>query len=208
MNFQIYVILDRRYLNKNPKILVKEVIKGGCSALQYRDKISSTKDFYHLAKELHQIAKEKNVPFIINNRIDIALSLGAEGVHLGIEDLPIKPARQVLGLNKIIGKSVHNLKEARQAKEEGVNYVGVGPVFPSQTKENLPALISRAELKEIKEKLDIPVVAIGGIKAENIKELLEIGIENFAISADILTAESPAKQVKIIKEIIEFKNYR
>ena len=203
MDFRLYVILDRRYLTGDPLTQVQRIIETGCSVFQYRDKLSSDNDFFYLAGELYQIAKKRNIPFIINDRVDIALSLGVEGVHLGTDDLPIPAVRKLLGPDKIIGRSVHNLEEACIAEREGANYVGVGSVFFSQTKENGRALISKDLVREIKEKLKIPVVAIGGIKANNIKELATLGIKNFAICADILQAKDPAQQVKIIKEKLD-----
>ncbi len=208
MDFRLYVILDRRYLNGNPLTQVQKIIEGGYSVLQYRDKLSSDKDFFYLAGELYRIAKKKNIPFIINDRVDIALSLGVEGAHLGANDLPLTQARKLLGSDKIIGKSVHNLEEACIAEREGANYVGAGPVFFSRTKEKGRAPISKDLVREIKEKLKIPVVAIGGIKAENIKELVKLGIENFAICSDILQAKDPARQVKIIKEKLQRAKYK
>ena len=207
MDFRLYVILDRRYLTGDPLVQTQKIIEAGCTVLQYRDKLSSGKDFFYLAGKLYQIAKKKNIPFIINDRIDIALSLGVEGVHLGADDLPIPAARKLLGPDKIIGRSVHSLEEARLAESEGANYVGLGPVFPSQTKTDTGDLISKEALKELNEELRMPVVAIGGIKAENIKKLVKLGIENFAICSDILRAKDPARQLNIIKAKLRNTRY-
>ncbi len=200
MDFRLYVVLDRQYLDKNPELLIQEIIEGGCSLLQYRDKTGSKEDFSDLAGRLYRIARRRNIPFIINDRVDIAKGLGVEGVHLGKGDCPVKEARLLLGGEKIIGRSVHNLEEAKEAEKEGADYLGIGPVFSSSTKSDNRPSISRELLKEIAEKTKIPVVAIGGIKADNIEELLNFGIKNFAISADILLAPDPKKQVEIIKE--------
>ena len=207
MNFRLHVILDRRYLTGDPLVQAQKIIEAGCSVFQYRDKLSSDKDFFYLAGELYQIAKKKNIPFIINDRIDIALSLGVEGVHLGADDLPLPAVRKLLGPDKIIGRSVHSLEEARLAENEGANYVGLGPVFPSQTKIDTGDLIPKKELRALKEHLEIPVVAIGGIKAGNIEELVKLGIENFAICSDILQAKDPAQQLNIIKAKLRKTRY-
>ena len=201
MDYSLYVILDRRYFTEEESTsLVEKIIEGGCSILQYRDKTNPLKYSFDLAKKFFKVAKDKKVPFIINDRVDIAICLGANGVHVGDRDMSVKQVRSILGPHKIIGKSVHNWEEVRTAEREGANYVGMGPVFPSQTKVDSRELISRDFLKEIKEYLKIPVVAIGGIKVANIEELIELGIKNVAISADILLAKDPCKQTKIIKE--------
>jgi len=203
VDYSLYVILDRKYLTEEESTLLAEkIIKGGCSVLQYRDKTDPSKYSFDLAKKLFKVAKDKKIPFIINDRVDIAIRLGADGVHVGEKDMPVKQARSILGPHKIVGKSVHNWEEARAAEREDADYVGAGPVFRSQTKEDDRELISRDFLKEIKDYLTIPVIAIGGIKATNIEELIKLGIENVAISADILLSKDPCEQTKIIKEKI------
>ncbi|MCM8787549.1 MAG: thiamine phosphate synthase [Candidatus Omnitrophica bacterium] len=183
-NFKLegfYFILDASFVKRDIFKLTKKAIETGIKIVQYRNKIDSTKKTYNDALILRKICK--NVFFIINDRIDIALAVGADGIHIGQYDLPINIARKILGKDKIIGLSTHSIKEAILAKKSGADYISVGPIFKTSTKPNLTP-IGIDLLKKIKSRVDIPIVAIGGINLDNVKEVLACGVGSFcAISA-------------------------
>lgn len=170
---------DERFLN-----IVKNAIKGGVSVVQLREKELNSREFYALALKLKVLCDEFQTPFIINDRVDIALAVGASGVHLGQDDLPVSTARKLLGKNKIIGLSVKTLSQLEMAN--GADYVGCGAVFQSATKES--QIIGVEGLQTLCAQSALPVVAIGGICLDNIALLKECQIAGVAISSALMNA--------------------
>lgn len=170
---------DERFLN-----IVKNAIKGGVSVVQLREKELNLREFYALALKLKVLCDEFQTPFIINDRVDIALAVGASGVHLGQDDLPVSTARKLLGKNKIIGLSVKTLSQLEMAN--GADYVGCGAVFQSATKES--QIIGVEGLQTLCTQSALPVVAIGGICLDNIALLKECQIAGVAISSALMNA--------------------
>lgn len=156
---------EEKFLN-----IIEESLKGGVSVVQLREKKAETLDFYNLALKVKEITQKYNVPLIINDRIDIALAIDADGVHVGQSDMPAKTARSMIGEDKILGVSAANIKEAKKAQRDSADYIGVGAVYPTNTKDDATS-VPKKELKEIVKSVDIPVVAIGGITQENAHEL-------------------------------------
>lgn len=187
-DYSLYLATDRSYIgNKDLIDCVIEAVKGGVTMVQLREKTASSRDFYHLALALKEVTSSYRIPLIINDRLDIALAVEADGLHLGQEDLPVKVARRYLGLEKVIGISVGNVQEAVLAQEEGADYLGAGAVFATGTKPDAE-LVSLEELKKIKEAVTIPVVAIGGIKKENALQVMAAGIDGICVVSAILAA--------------------
>lgn len=180
--------------------LIPALIAGGATMIQLRDKISSTKEFLERAKKIKEIinSDSKNVSFIINDRADIALAVDADGVHLGQLDLPIKVARKIVGIEKIIGVSVSTVDEAILAEKEGADYLGVGPIFSTTTKLNVSQALGVGIITEVKDRIHIPFYAIGGINYENLKEVINAGATRVAIGRGILET----KDVKCATELI------
>lgn len=176
---------------------IERAIKGGCTLVQLREKNSNTKSFYEDANAVKKITDIYQVPLIINDRLDIMLAVGADGVHVGQNDMPAAVARKLIG-KRILGVSVHSIREAVRAESEGADYIGVGALFPTDTKKDTQK-ITIEELKEIVQAVSIPVVAIGGINSENIKELSLSGVSGIAVVSAILNApqaEYAAKELK------------
>ncbi|MEO0292838.1 MAG: thiamine phosphate synthase [candidate division WOR-3 bacterium] len=173
-NFGAYVITSGNHLK-----VAQEACEGGVRIVQYRDKESSRKNMLTIAEEIRKITRKYNSLFIVNDFIDIALLSKADGVHLGQDDIPITRAREITPSHFIIGISTHSLEEALQAEKEGASYIGIGPVFSTPTKNYLP--IGLSVVKKVIEKVNIPVVAIGGINLENINTLIRIGVKNVAM---------------------------
>ncbi|KGN01165.1 thiamine-phosphate synthase [Clostridium novyi A str. 4570] len=187
INYKLYLITDRSFLNgRSLADCVEDAIKGGATLVQVREKNISTRDFYNIAREVQEVTTKYNVPLLINDRIDIALAINADGVHLGQSDMPIELARKILGDDKIIGISAGNVKEAIEAEKAGADYVGLGAVFFTGTKKDIDEPIGLAGLKEITEKITIPSVAIGGINKENAKSVLSTGVDGISVISAIL----------------------
>ncbi|KEH85318.1 MULTISPECIES: thiamine phosphate synthase [Clostridium] len=187
INYKLYLITDRSFLNgRSLAECVEDAIKGGATLVQVREKNISTRYFYNIAREVQEVTTKYNVPLLINDRIDIALAINADGVHLGQSDMPIELARKILGDDKVIGISAGNVKEAIEAEKAGADYVGLGAVFFTGTKKDIDEPIGLAGLKEITEKITIPSVAIGGINKENAKSVLATGVDGISVISAIL----------------------
>ena len=200
-NCKLCAILDKDVL-KNRDILevAKDVFRGGADIVQLRDKISSDSEFLKCARALKDMAKRYRCMFIINDRVDIARIVDANGVHLGQNDMPIKDARKIVG-KKIIGISTHSLKEARVAKSSGADYIGIGPVFKSKTRRKLHP-IGLSVLKSVNKNIDIPIFAIGGISLNNINEIKKSGVNRVAVISSVNRAKNVYSSVKKLKEAL------
>jgi thiamine-phosphate pyrophosphorylase len=196
--FPLYVILDAKYFKKkNPVELLKEVIKGGAKAVQLRDKKNNKRKILATALSLKKICRKASVLFLVNDYVDIALAVDADGVHLGDDDLPITAVRKILSFEKIIGRSVHSQKEAQEAEKEGADYISIGALYPTATKED--AILAKPPLiREIKNKISLPIVVIGGINENNLQEAMKFEVDGIAISKAILDKASPKTAVKKI----------
>ncbi|AKA70677.1 thiamine phosphate synthase [Clostridium scatologenes] len=187
IDYGLYLITDRSFLKgRSLKNVVEEAILGGVTLVQVREKSISTREFYNVALEVKEVTKHYKVPIIINDRIDIAQAIDAEGVHLGQSDMPIKFARKILGEEKIIGISAGNVKEAVEAERDGADYLGIGTVFYTGTKKDIKTPIGIKGLKEVCNSVKIPSVAIGGIDETNFKEVLSTGINGISVISAIL----------------------
>lgn len=189
LSYRLYLVSDRRVLhNRDFLKSIEEALKGGVTMLQLREKDASSKAFYTLALEAKKLAEQYHIPLIINDRVDIALAVDAAGVHLGQQDLPVSVARELLGSEKILGASAATLAEAKKAEAQGADYIGVGALFPTETKNNTRK-VTLEQLRTIKEQVSIPVVGIGGIHENNISSVLSTGIDGVAVVSAILGKE-------------------
>ncbi len=185
----ICFITDRRLSTLGVEDTVKAVLDAGVKWVQYREKELTRREIYLTAEKLRRITQEYGAVFIVNDHADIALSVGADGVHLGQDDLPLKEARKIMK-DKIIGISTHNLEQAKEAEEGGAEYIGFGPVFSTTTKEAAGTPRGIETLKKVTDVVSIPVVAIGGIKLDNLEEVIEAGAEAVAVASGILTSDN------------------
>lgn len=205
----LYAVTDRAWLgDKSLSMVVREALEGGASFIQLREKNLPFDEFLAEANEIKELCKEYMVPFVINDNVDVALACDADGVHLGQDDMSPIEARKMLGDNKIIGISAVNLEQAILAEKQGADYLGVGAVFPTSTKEDA-AYVSYEELKKICEAVSIPVVAIGGIGANNIMELKGSGIDGISVVSAIFAQknikEATENLLKLSKEMVSSK---
>ena len=185
---KIYPITDVRLSRLTHAEQVKRLIRGGAKFIQLREKYALPKDFYKSAEDALKIARENDVKIIINDRVDIALALKADGIHLGQDDFSPEEARKILGKKSIIGFSTHNIRQAVEAARLPLNYIAVGPVFATKTKENPDKIIGLESLKKVREAIgDFPLVAIGGINSENFREVLRAGADCVAVISDVIS---------------------
>lgn len=186
IDYTLYLCTDRRLMTTETiEESVELAVKGGVSVVQLREKECTSREFYHMAKAVKTITDAYEVPLIINDRIDIALAVGADGVHLGQQDVPVPVARDLLGADKIVGATANTVELAVQAWRDGADYLGVGDIFGTTTKSDTHH-ITLDELKEIRDSVQIPVVAIGGVKEENIALLKPTGVEGAAVISAVV----------------------
>ena len=185
---KIYPITDTRLSGLSHADQVKNLIEGGAEIIQLREKYLSPKDFYEDAKDALGIARAANVKIIINDRVDIALALKADGVHLGQNDLAADFARKILGENAIVGFSTHSVEQATEALKFPVDYIAIGPVFATKTKENPERTVGVDGVKKVRESVgDFPLVAIGGITLQNCRAVFDAGADSIAVIGDLLS---------------------
>ena len=201
VDYSVNLVTDRRNKTDEEFLnIIEEAIKGGTTIVQLREKTASTKEFYDLALKVKEITSRYDVPLLINDRIDIALAVDSEGVHIGQDDMPAGIAREIIGEDKILGVSASTVEEAKKAEIDSADYIGSGAVFPTATKDDADS-VSEEELKEIVDSIDIPVVAIGGITIENAHTLKASGIAGFSVVSAIMSAEDPKEASEKLKEI-------
>lgn len=186
IDYTLYLCTDRQLMTTETiEESVELAIQGGVSVVQLREKTCTSREFYDMAKAVKTITDAYEVPLIINDRIDIALAVGADGVHLGQGDIPIGVARNLLGADKIVGATANTVELAKEAWHAGADYLGVGDVFGTTTKSDTRQ-IPLEELKEIRDAVEIPVVAIGGVNEENIGLLKKTGVDGAAVISAVV----------------------
>lgn len=181
--------------------VVRQAIAGGARLIQYRDKINTRHVLYENAKTLREMTAKEGVTLIINDQIDLALAVSADGVHLGQTDIPIAVARKLLGKSTIIGVSTHGVEEAMRAQSEGADYIGFGPIFQTQTKSNASVPVGIDAITAVKNKIHIPLYAIGGIEKHHLPDLCSAGADGVVAISSI--AEEIAVNVAAWIETIQ-----
>lgn len=205
LNTRLYFITDSTPYEKDEFLKrVESALKGGVTLIQLREKERTTREYLELAREVHEISKNYNVPLIIDDRLDIAMAVDAEGVHLGQSDLPISLGRKLFGPDKIIGATTKTVPQALEAFEQGADYLGVGAIFPTTTKVKT-ILTSTETLNDICHAVPIPVNAIGGLNSENIDVLKGIPIAGVCAVSAIMKADDPKAAAEKLSDAIKEK---
>ena len=200
----LYVIVDTAVAgDRDPVALAAAAIAGGATAIQLRAKDLPTVRQVAVARALADLARRHAVLFIVNDRLDVALAVEADGVHLGWEDLPPADARRLLGPERVLGVSAGNLEEARAALAAGADYLGVGPIFPTRTKADAGEAIGLAGLRAIRALSPVPIVAIGGITAENAAAVIAAGADGVAVISAVLLAPDPTAAARRLRQVID-----
>ena len=202
-DMRLYAVTDRSWLgDKKLADQVKECLEGGVTFLQLREKKLDEEAFYEEALEIKKLCKEKGVPFIINDNVDVALRCDADGVHVGQSDMEAQDVRAKLGADKIIGVSARTVEQAVKAEKMGADYLGVGAVFSTSTKLDARE-VSWETLKEICETVSIPVVAIGGITADNLSQLAGTGVDGVAVVSAIFAQKDIKAATENLRKLSE-----
>jgi len=196
---KLYVLINNIGTNKEVLKFARSFLEGGVDILQLREKKLSDKDFISVSEDLQRLVADSNAILIINDRVEIARDIGADGVHIGQDDMSINKAREILGEESLIGVSTHNINQAVDAECCGADYIAVGPAYHTATKDYEP-VAGLDVVSEVVNKIKIPVFAIGGIKLTNLEELKSIGVNRIAVSAAIAKSENIVKATKEFKE--------
>ena len=209
MNFntQLYFITDSTGLTEGEFLYrVEEACKGGVTLIQLREKDKTIREYISIAEKVHEITQRYDIPLIIDDRVDVALAINAEGVHVGQSDMPVDIARKLMGNDKIIGATTKTVSQAVEAYEKGADYLGVGAIYPTTTKVKT-VLTSVDTLKEIVKAVPVKVNAIGGLNRDNIHVLKDSGIDGICVVSAIMKSENPRTAAEELKtafaEVVE-----
>lgn len=203
-DWRLYLVTDRDLMRRRPiESVVEAAVRGGVTLVQLREKNCSTRDFVQLARELKRLLTPLGVPLIVNDRVDVALAAAAEGVHIGQHDMDYRSARKLLGPDAIIGLSIETVEQARSADSLDVDYLGVGPVFPTATKSDAAPSLGLAGLARVRAISRHPIVAIGGIGAGNVRRVVHTGVDGVAVVSAICAADDPERSARELRQSID-----
>jgi len=200
-DFRVYLITDRRQTNGRPLLeVLEQAFRGGVRAVQVREKDLSGRELYELAEQVRDLARGFEAQVLINDRVDIALALKLDGVHVPVSGFPVAEARKLLGPKRLIGASTHSLLEAEAAEQAGADFITFGPVYATASKARYGPPVGAAALAETMERVSIPVYALGGVAVNNLAEIGRAGAFGIAMISAILTAANPEKAAKSLIE--------
>jgi thiamine-phosphate pyrophosphorylase len=201
----LYVVIDREALGARDEIEVcRQAVRGGANVIQLRDKVRNKSLTLDSAKRLKEVCAPSDVPFIMNDDLDVALASGADGLHVGQEDIPVSEARRLLPIDVLLGCSTTTAKEALQAEADGADYVAVGSIYPTQSKSDI-TVVGLDRLREIREVVSLPVVAIGGINADNARAVIDAGADAVAVISAVTGSDDVERNARSIAERLEVK---
>ncbi|HEY63187.1 MAG TPA: thiamine phosphate synthase [Caldilineae bacterium] len=204
VDWTLYVITDRRVAGERSILdVVRAAIAGGASVIQLREKEATTREMIELGQALHEITRAAGIPLIVNDRVDVALAIDAEGVHVGQDDMPAAIARRLIGPDRILGVSARTVEEAVQAERDGADYLGVGDIYGTPTKPDAGEPIGVAGVAAITRAVSIPVVGIGGITPANAAAVIEAGAVGVAVISAVVGAADPEAAARQLRTIVE-----
>ena len=203
VDYSLCLVTDRTLSRgRSSEEIVSAAVRGGVTCVQLREKHCSTRDFIREARSLQPLLQHHKIPLIINDRLDVALAIGADGVHLGQSDMHIGDARRLVGEKMIIGISAENLNDAIVAEQEGADYIGISPVFSTDTKVDTAAPLGLEGISWIRRAVNLPLVGIGGINAGNVREIICAGADGVAVVAAIVSADCPETAASELKNLL------
>ncbi len=206
-DLSLYLVTDRDLsLGRPLEFIVEEAVKGGVTMVQLREKNCTSKEFYELGIRLKKLLETYNIPLIINDRLDIALAIDADGLHIGQSDLPWDVARQLLGKDKILGLSVETMEQVEESNHLDIDYIGISPVFATPTKTDTFKPFGLEGVKAVSSIVSHPSVAIGGVNLENAAQIMSHGANGVAVVSAISSAENPKLAAELLKNEIKKKN--
>ncbi|HET7151781.1 MAG TPA: thiamine phosphate synthase [Candidatus Acidoferrum sp.] len=200
---RLYVILDAALLTESETECAQKLVDAGVRLFQYRDKAASSRELLEASKRLSNILAPRGISFLVNDRADVAALAGATGVHVGQEDLAVEDARKVVGAKRLVGVSTHNRAQFEQAAATSADYIAVGPIFTTSTKENPDPVLGTDLIREIRPLTRKPIVAIGGITLERAAVVIRAGADSVAVIGDILRAADPGARARQYLELME-----
>lgn len=204
---RLYVILDAALLTVPETQCAQKFADAGVRLLQYRNKLASARELFLSSQKLASLLSPLGVSFVVNDRADVAALAGADGVHVGKEDLGVEEARHVMGPEKLVGLSTHDLEQFQRAAASSANYIAVGPVFSTATKANPDPVLGTEFLRKIRLLTDKPIVAIGGITLERAAAIIDAGADSVAVISDILRAPDPGRRARQYIELLGAANH-
>ena len=203
VDYSLYLVTDRTLSRgRSSEEIVGAAVRGGVTCVQLREKHCSTRDFIREARSLQPLLQHHKIPLIINDRLDVALAIGADGVHLGQSDMHLGDARRLVGEKMIIGISAENLNDAIVAEQEGADYIGISPVFSTDTKVDTAAPLGLEGISWIRRAVNLPLVGIGGINAGNVREIICAGADGVAVVSAIVSADCPQTAASELKNLL------
>ena len=203
IDYSLYLVTDRSLSRGRSTVdVVSAAVRGGVTCVQLREKHCSTREFIREARTLQLLLQHQQIPLIINDRLDVALAIGADGIHLGQNDMPLADARRLVGENMIIGISAENVDDAVAAEQEGADYIGISPVFTTTTKIDTAAPLGLAGIRLIRRAVRIPLVGIGGVNVSNIRDIVCAGANGAAVVSAIVAAACPETAAAELKKLL------
>jgi thiamine-phosphate pyrophosphorylase len=204
IDYSLYLVSDRALARGRTTLeIVSTAVDGGASVVQLREKDCSTRDFIEQALAIKEFLKGRAVPLIINDRVDVAQAVEADGVHLGQTDMPLETAKKILGDSMIIGISAESLQDAIEAEKGGADYLGVSPIYATPTKTDTAPPLGLNGLREIRKSVKLPLVGIGGLTRENSGDVIRNGADGVAVVSAIVSADDPETAAKALRHVIE-----
>ena len=204
IDYSLYLVTDRSLSKgRSNRDIVEAAVAGGVTCVQLREKHCGTREFIHEALALRPLLRDYNIPLIINDRLDVALAVAADGVHLGQSDMPIAMARKIAGRSLLIGISAESADDALKAEQEGADYIGISPVFSTPTKIDAAPPLGLGGVSKIRGLVDIPLVGIGGINPDNAASVIGAGADGVAVVSAIVSAEDPADATSMLKTLVD-----
>lgn len=201
--FELYVVTDEQLSHGvSHAEIARQVVQGGADVVQLRDKYATGRHFYEAAVQVRDVTRGSDTLFIVNDRLDIALAVGADGVHLGQQDMPLLAARRVAPNDLLIGISVSTVQEALRAEHEGADYIAFGPVFPTASKSDAGPGLGLKTLRDIGQAITIPLVAIGGIGPANVSDVISNGADGVAVISAVVGQEDIAGATRDLKRMV------
>ncbi len=204
-DWNLYLITEEQLSSGRSTLeVVKKAVKSGVDVVQLRDKNMTLRERYSLGREIRKITKKANIDFIVNDRVDLAAVLDADGVHLGQDDLPYEEARKILGADKIIGITAIKIKDIKKAEKDGADYLGIGSVYKTDSKKVAEEKdgIGIQGIKDVKKITSLPLIAVGGINSKNAAEVIKAGADTVSVISAVVGADNIKASVKTLKEVI------
>jgi thiamine-phosphate pyrophosphorylase len=204
IDYSLYLVTDRSLSKgRSTREIVAAAVAGGVTCVQLREKHCGTREFIDEALALRSLLREHDIPLIVNDRLDVALAVEADGVHLGQSDMPIEMARKIAGSSMVIGISAESTDDALRAEQQGADYIGISPVFATPTKTDTTAPLGLGGVNNIRGLVDIPLVGIGGINRNNAASVIGAGADGIAVVSAIVAADDPTDATRMLKGLVD-----